>query len=69
MRATGRKRHGGAITSGSKETLMRNLIVPVIVALLAIPGLGLTSQDAGQPVSPNSICEFLPWLPGCDFFK
>lgn len=48
---------------------MRNLIVPVIVALLAIPGLGLTSQDAGQPVSPNSICEFLPWLPGCDFFK
>jgi len=48
---------------------MLNLILPVIVALLAIPGLGPTTQDAGQPASPDSICEFLPWLPGCDFFN
>lgn len=48
---------------------MNSIIVTILIAILAVPGIAPTSQDSSQQKSPNSICEFIPWLPGCDFFK
>ena len=51
---------------------MKNTIVSILAAVLvvlAVPGIAPASQDDDQQASPSSICEFLPWLPGCDFFN
>lgn len=48
---------------------MQKAVISILIALLVIPSIAPVSKDDDNRVSPNSICEFLPWLPGCDFFK
>ncbi len=41
---------------------MLKLSASLFVLVIAV--FGVTA-----PVTPNGICEFLPWLPGCEFFR
>lgn len=46
---------------------MRHLFVSAVIVVVALTGGGSAVVDTGAQATTNGICDFFPWLPGCNF--